>query len=244
LRTADAWSAVAGTNSGKRRVRRLALTAVCAAAFWILAWFASLSFDAAKASQAARYPHDWGPLPSFASPSATSHIDPRLSRIARTIAGRDTEVRCWSEYDWIELRREITSRWSLADDPGPYGAFTSLDRERINLSPPVCGPLEQLVYRGLDPHPDWDGLSWAVSLLSHESMHVSGIDLEAAAECYGVQRIPATARTLGIDETNARILARRYWSRWYLTQDDPEYRSPECRDGGRLDLHPESNVWP
>jgi hypothetical protein len=244
LRAADAWSAVGQTNSGKRRVRRLALTALGAAAFWILAWLASVSFDAAKASQAARYPHDWAPLPSFSSLSATSHVDPRLSRVARTIAGHDTEVRCWSEYDWTRLRREITSRWSPADDPGPYGAFTSLDHERIDLSPPVCVPLEQLVYHGLDPDPDWDELSWAVSLLSHESMHVSGIDMEAAAECYGVQRIPATARLLGIDEANARTLANRYWTRWYLTQDDPEYRSPECHDGGRFDLHPESDLWP
>ena len=232
------------TNSGRRRVRRLALTAAGTAAFWILAWLTSVSFDAAKASEAARYPHDWGPLPTFASPSTTSHIDPRLTRVAETISGRDTEVRCWSQYDWTQLRREITSRWSLDDDPGPYGAFTSLDRERINLSPPVCGPLEDLVYRGLDPDVDWDELSWAVSLLSHESMHVSGIDQEAAAECDGVQRIPETARALGVDEPDARILASRYWSRWYVTQDDPEYRSSECHDGGRLDLHPDSHVWP
>jgi hypothetical protein len=23
-----------------------------------------------------------------------------------------------------------------------------------------------------------------------------------------------------------------------------EYRSPECRNGGELDIHPESSVWP
>ena len=235
---------MAKTNSQARRVRRLTLTAITAAAFWILVWLTAVSFDAAKASEAARYPHDWGPLPTFASPSATSHIDPKLSRTARALAGRDAEVRCWSEADWSRLRQEIVSRWSSADDPGPYGAFTSLDRERIDLSPGVCAPLEELAYRGLVRDADWDEISWAVSLLTHESMHVHGIDMESAAECYGVQRIPETAHLLGLGETDGRLLANRYWSRWYLTQEDPEYRSAECHDGGRFDLRPETHVWP
>jgi hypothetical protein len=35
-----------------------------------------------------------------------------------------------------------------------------------------------------------------------------------------------------------------YWRKGYLAQDPAEYRSKACRDGGRLDIHPETDTWP
>jgi hypothetical protein len=236
---------MAESGSRGRRTRRLGLAAFGAAAFWILLWLVSLSFEAAKASEDARYPRDWGPLPTVAAPFAGSHVDPRLTRVASELARKETEVRCWSRDDWDRLGDGIATRWSDADRPGVTGAYTSLDGERVNLSPRVCADLAHVISDGIGlVGTDWDRVSWAVNMLSHESMHARGIHQESVAECYGMQTIPTTARLLGLSGEQGRYLAERYWGRWYLHQEDPEYRAYECRDRGKLDLAPRSSVWP
>src|SRR5439155_17376875 len=45
-------------------------------------------------------------LPVVAGAAAESHVDPRFSRIASELAGKDVEVRCWSPADWTRLMRE------------------------------------------------------------------------------------------------------------------------------------------
>lgn len=232
-------------GSGGRRARRLALAALGTALFWVLLWLVSLDFQAAKASEHGTYPHDWGALPAIAGQSSASHIDSRLSGVATELAGRAAEVRCWSAGDWDRLGDEIAARWSYAERPGLTGGYTSLDRNRVNLSPMVCRELGHILYGGIDfAEDDWDDLSWAVNMLSHESMHVRGLDDESVAECYGVQAIPRAARLLGLSKGVGRHLADRYWARWYLHQEDPEYRAYECRDGGKLDRTPRDDVWP
>jgi hypothetical protein len=56
------------------------------------------------------------------------------------------------------------------------------------------------------------------------------------------ERSPVAAR-LGIDEDYARRLARLYWQQAY-PRNDPVYGSPECRDGGVMDVNPDSSDWP
>ena len=41
----------------------------------------------------------------------------------------------------------------------------------------------------------------------------------------------------------ARKVARAYWDHSYPFLD-PFYRSSECRDGGTMDVHPETSDWP
>jgi hypothetical protein len=83
-----------------------------------------------------------------------------------------------------------------------------------------------------------------VAALAHESQHVRGIENEAQAECYGMQTIQKTTEALGRSAADGRYLAALYWRDYYLKQRNEEYRSDGCRDGGELDMRPETHVWP
>jgi hypothetical protein len=82
-------------------------------------------------------------------------------------------------------------------------------------------------------------------VLAHESSHlvVAAEDVESRAECFPMQQIDRTARLLGASPAESRRLATLYWRRIY-PDDAPDYTSPDCHDGGLLDLHPDSAVWP
>ena len=73
----------------------------------------------------------------------------------------------------------------------------------------------------------------AVHVLTHEAMHMSGITVEAEAECSAVQNDARTARLLGASPQEAGALARSYWHTVYPRMPS-EYVSAECRAGGRL----------
>ena len=80
-------------------------------------------------------------------------------------------------------------------------------------------------------------------MLAHESIHLSGIRDEAQADCFGFQKTAFVAEELGASPDEAR----RYAELAIIerTQSAPqEYRSPDCHDGGALDLNPGSSVWP
>ena len=83
----------------------------------------------------------------------------------------------------------------------------------------------------------------AVHVLAHESEHLAGITSESVAECYSVQTTERAAELLGATPSQARKLALRYAIEVYPLMPD-DYRSDECHDGGRLDLHPDSARWP
>jgi hypothetical protein len=195
--------------------------------------------------------HDSGPLPSIEGPSGESRVEPRFSHVASVIAGIGTEVRCWSVTDW----RKREAEWgNWRNRPlGEWGAYTTRWRQpsiphayRIQLSPSICASLMRVAYEDVpvqkDPWPE--ALAWSVAALAHESQHARGIGNEAEAECYGVQSITATAEALGRAKAEGRFLAALYWQKGYVDQDPSEYRSKECREGGRLDLHPETDTWP
>jgi hypothetical protein len=87
----------------------------------------------------------------------------------------------------------------------------------------------------------------AIQTISHESYHVLGWRAEATAECYGMQSLWYTANRLGASVKLSESLAAWYWAHLYpsrRTSSHPEYWSPECRDGGKLDLRPKSHAWP
>jgi hypothetical protein len=74
----------------------------------------------------------------------------------------------------------------------------------------------------------------AVHVLTHESMHMSGITSEAATECAAVQRDAAMVWALGGTPSQAVTLAGRYWREVYPMLADG-YRSADCRPGGAMD---------
>jgi len=165
----------------------------------------------------------------------------RLDRIAQAISGRhDVSVRC-----------------------GPTGAPTILGRvlfygdragREALLAPQVCGTLERLWARGGPPlactrlgggacGEEVVALAWAASALAHESFHLRGVRDEATAECYGLQSTAFVARALGAPAPYAQRLAT--YTFWNVRPPvDYGYFSPECRDGGKLDLRPQTSRWP
>jgi hypothetical protein len=165
----------------------------------------------------------------------------RLDRVAQAISGRhDVSVRCGETADPSILGTVLF----YGDLPG---------REAL-LAPQVCGTLERLWKRGGPSLACTEigggqcgkevvALAWATSALAHESYHLRGVRDEAAAECYGLQSTAFTARALGAPPAYATRLAE--YTFWNVRPPvDFGYFSPECRDGGRLDLRPQTSRWP
>ena len=83
----------------------------------------------------------------------------------------------------------------------------------------------------------------ALDVLAHESWHLEGTQNESVTECYAEQTVGFVATKLGSDDVQARRLARLVHLLVYPRMPD-EYRSPDCRDGGPLDLRRGSPAWP
>ncbi|HEX2044111.1 MAG TPA: hypothetical protein VHF23_00635 [Gaiellaceae bacterium] len=186
---------------------------------------------------------DSGRLPVIGGPSGKSRIEPRYSRVVSSVAGVRAEVRCWSVADW--RRHQVAWGNWRGQELGPWGAYATRGRFRVHLSPAVCATLARLAYDDVPVREDpWPReLAWSVGALAHEAQHVRGVFDEGKAECFGVQSITKTAEALGRNDDEGRYLARLYWTSTYLARDS-RYRPEECRDGGRLDRHPDTRAWP
>ena len=116
---------------------------------------------------------------------------------------------------------------------------------QVDLSAPLCLELTRLRRLTVLVWDDGeaDALAWSVGALAHEAVHASGNRNEVEATCFGMQRIPAAAVALGRTAPEGRHLAEIYWRLWY-ERHDSSYRSRDCRDAGRLDIRPHSDVWP
>jgi hypothetical protein len=86
----------------------------------------------------------------------------------------------------------------------------------------------------------------ALAVLGHETWHLRGVRDEGTTECYGLQSGVELGWRLGADEDTARQLMRQQLAEnagrsgataAYLVP-------PECRDGGSLDLDPNSTRFP
>jgi hypothetical protein len=183
-------------------------------------------------------------LPRIGEATTRSRIEPLFSRVASSVANRTVEVRCWSPQDWKVVLAEYRA-W----DPGgvePAGFVSDVDAGRANLDPWTCNHLVTLAYGHQRPRGDEAelDLAYAVQTLSHETQHlVAMYGTEAETECYGVQGLAQVARGLGASASYARFLKERFWADGY-SDNDPEYKTKQCRNGGPLDAHPDSNVWP
>ena len=174
------------------------------------------------------------PLPVKRVVADESRIDPRLSKVLSRLIGADAQARCWSSQDW----KVVATKNPYG--PGEVGGFVE-SGGKVQLSPVVCEPLAEYLYGGRDE--DDEDLVWAVVVFAHEARHAAGEDVEARAECYGMQDAPRVARMLGISPSRAREIGERYWKDHYPDNEFP-YFSRECRNGGGLDLRPGSDVWP
>jgi hypothetical protein len=165
----------------------------------------------------------------------------RLDRVAQAISGR----------------RDVSVRCGATSDPSILGTvlfYGALPGRQALLAPQICGTLERFWRHGGPSLACTDlgggqcdkgvvALAWATSALAHESFHLRGIRNEAAAECYGLQSTAFTARALGAPPAYATRLAE--YTFWNIRPPvDYGYFSPECRDGGKLDLRPRTSRWP
>jgi hypothetical protein len=180
-------------------------------------------------------------LPTIRGRVARSHKDPELSKAAAAFGKKLTgkwsprAVLCWNELDWSTLtgpKYEIVAGFVEYRSP-----------RQVNLSPDICRRMELVRYKRPRPAAT---LFTAFSMLvfTHEVVHTHGIGNEAAATCFALQLTGFMSRALGTNEafaTRLEVLLTRWYRRSNLA---PGYWSPQCRDGGRLDLVPEERGWP
>jgi hypothetical protein len=182
-------------------------------------------------------------LPVARGATGKSRIDPRYGEIASAVAEKEIEARCWSQKDWTRLlvEEEALTRGQITET---MMAFASAGGQRINLGPFVCRHLDALVYDGKRPREPLRQLDLAQALgaLVHESRHAAGVADEPTAECEAIQLMPEAARATRIEPAYARELLRVAWQSYPTLPAD--YRSAECRDGGKLDLSPGDGRFP
>jgi hypothetical protein len=166
--------------------------------------------------------------------SSRSRVEPYLSRLARGITGRHgVEVRCWSPRHWRPIRVALAA-----------GALRPGSGRRAHLPAAECNRLVAFANRPTDVRgrPRIE-LVVAVAAFAHDLEHLAGDRAEAVVECRGMQEIDSVAGLLGAPRPLARGLAQLYWTQIY-PRNPPAYRSPECRDGGSLDLDRTLDLWP
>ena len=138
-----------------------------------------------------------------------------------------------------------TSRRTLADvmrlSPTTAGFYAD---HVVQLAPATCSSLEQMT-RTSEPQKQSGAvlLDWSQGLVTvaHEAVHAAGVSSDAAAECFAIQWIPATAATFGMRRAVGVELAHAAWK--VYPREPSNYRSSACHRGGRLDLNLHSTVW-
>ncbi len=203
-------------------------------------------------------------LPWSGGANNVTPIEDALSRVAQSIAGGGAPaVRCVSPGEWRALGThhgfDAPLTWAMTPLVRVPGSATRAEGYS-NFAPRTCGLLSGFtaapVERGtrICRHEASGGRSvtgecdgWGASLVAlhvlvHESVHLAGVVDEATADCLAMQVDALAAMQLGASPGFARTLARDYWSQYYPAQE-LEYRSPQCRDGGSLDLF-RTDGWP
>ena len=154
----------------------------------------------------------------------------RFSDEASRIAGKPVSVGCDEARDYVGYVQH-------ADGIAIVGG------DRAYITPEICFALYRLAFEG-----DEEGsqTARAIAVLAHEAWHLRGESDEATTECYALQSGVALGRRLGLDEDAARrMMAQQLTENMLRGPGSLEYRvSDECRDGGRLDLDPESRAFP
>jgi hypothetical protein len=168
-----------------------------------------------------------------------SVVEDRLGEGILAVSGFDSNVRCWTRPGWRRLAAIHGVR------PDELAGVADIFALEIHLHPFVCERLEALL-AGEQPQVGPEALLTAGALvtLAHEGMHLTAVGSnEAAAECRAMQNADEVAERLGVDVEYGSRLALIYWEELYRP-DDPVYGSPECRDGGSLDINPDTSLWP
>jgi len=170
----------------------------------------------------------------------------RLATAASELAGRPVRVHCQGVVGAaLDVSSEAGSvRFDPAGRPSDTtelkrGVCTSLLRFRADVGQAAFA----CVVGGVPCPREVTRTVWAVHTLAHEAWHLAGERDEAATECLALQTTAQAAFLLGATPVEAQALARYVFLHLYPSLP-AEYVSPECRDGGPLDLHPETRLFP
>jgi hypothetical protein len=183
-------------------------------------------------------------LPTRRGLTDESRIEPTLGRIASRIAGHKVRVSCWSEDDWEIVSAEWRAQGGR-EDWWPAG-FADPNTESAHLSSHVCEPLSRFVYGRYEPFGNTQSLELAEALvvLAHEAEHLYDPKAsEARVECLAMQHVRGLVTRRGRRASYANEIAKLAYEIAYPHLDST-YRSRHCRNGGRLDRHQSSDVWP
>jgi hypothetical protein len=168
-----------------------------------------------------------------------SKADPALAEGVRAVSALETTVRCWPPRGWRKLEKVM--HWQ----PDTYAGLADLNADEIHLRRFACLWLHALI-SGQRPS-EGDDARWAATslvILAHEGTHLSSAGSnEALTECRAMQNADKVGAALGIDQDYAQRLSLLYWDDFY-PRTDPVYGSPNCRNGGTLDLNPTEDLWP
>jgi hypothetical protein len=169
---------------------------------------------------------------------------PDVSEIASASVGVRPDVYCWQPAGWASFFEqyaivrggEETSLKGIADRT----------RNRIDLDPGVCSGLRWYLRRMRPTSLSYENfeLAEALMVVTHQAEHLKAPTAsEAEIECYAVQHVRPLVRSAGWGADYASEIALQAWELSYQ-QLPPAFRSPACREGGRLDRNPRSTAWP
>jgi hypothetical protein len=168
----------------------------------------------------------WNGLDSSTRAEAAARFSEEASRVAE----KTVTIRCDEAGDYVGAVQH-------ADGVAVVGG------DLAYLTPERCLDLYRLAFKG---EVRSSRTARAVAVLAHEAWHLRGVSDEGTTECYALQTGVEIGERLGLSADNARQLMRQQLVENALRgQASPAYRiPPDCRDGGRLDLHPDIGRFP
>ena len=154
----------------------------------------------------------------------------RFSDEASRIAGKPVRIRCDESGEYVGAVQH-------ADGVAAVGG------DLAYLTPERCLDLYRLAF---EDEARGSRTARALAVLGHETWHLRGVRDEGTTECYGLQSAVELGRRLGLGEDTARQMMRQQLAENAgRSGATAEYLvPPECRDGGRLDLDPDSTNFP
>jgi hypothetical protein len=154
-----------------------------------------------------------------------------LSTEAARIAGHDASVHCDAEGAAVGI---VQHSDGLAEVGG----------RNAYLTPDICYRLHRLAFKSDEGA--FSQTARAIAVLAHESWHLHGESNEGVTNCYAFQSGVALGERLGLSEgTAARMMRQQLADNAIYAQSAREYLVPsECRNGGELDLAPDSTRFP
>jgi hypothetical protein len=198
------------------------------------------------------YVEFWG-----SSPLGFTEISPQACRYLQAFAQADPKpTKCAPPVTISPDRAVVTYRTVLVrvkkNGRSTYRRERQATRTAETVAQPAAGtPAPCFTPAGVAvmsmPESYWTAYSnYAMALLTigHEAFHIAGDLDEARVNCHGVQQISMIAQALGDTADDAEQVAR-YALEYIIPAQPRQYWLPaECHDGGALDLHLGSSVWP